>query len=312
MKRNQTQGYMMVLIAGILWGSAGLFSTILTSFGFTAPMVAFIRISLGTLFMGTFMMIKYGPSIFRIDAKGIVWCLLLGVFAEGLYNISYAEAVSKAGMAAAAVMLYTSPVFVCIMARMFFKEKITQIKVAALVLNVAGCALAVTGGDLGDIHIPVVGFIAGIGAGFLYSLLPVINTQTLDKYNILTVNFYGLLFGAVLLTVIARPWEAVPQLMNAKVMLTAAGYGLIPTFAAYLIYLRGLSNHLEASRVPVMCSLETVSSAFIGLAALGEGISAGKAAGIAIVLVSIALMNMNMNKPLPHIRFSRRVARRNA
>ena len=294
---------MLVLAAGIMWGSAGLFSTLLSSAGLSSSMVAFFRLASGAMFLGVFLLFRYGLSVFRISLRGLAWCLLLGIFVEGLYNLSYSAAVEESGMAAATVMLYTSPVFVCIMSRFLFKEKITQIKIAALVLNIAGCMLAVTGGSFGDIHIPLTGFAAGIAAGLLYSLLPVINTETLGKYNLLTMNFYGMIIGAVMLMFISRPWEAAAQLADAKTLLTILGYGLIPTCIPYILYLKGLSKHLETSKVPVVSSFETVSSAFIGALALGQALSAGKTAGIIVVLMSVMLMNANPEKLTNMLRF---------
>lgn len=312
MKKDQALGYMLVIFAGIMWGTAGLFSTVLSSLGLSASMVALIRLSSGAVFLGIFMLIKYGPEIFKIDAKGLIWCALMGIFVQGLYNVSYSEAVKETGMAAATIMLYTSPVFVSVMSRMLFKEKFTALKVGALVLNIAGCALAVTGRDFGDIHIPLIGFASGLAAGFLYSLLPVINTEALKEYNIMTITFYGLIIGSLLLTVISRPWEYAGQLMNIEAGLAAAGYGLIPTAAAYIAYSVGLEKRLETSKVPIMASIEVVSAAVIGVIALSQELSSGKLVGIAVLLMSIVLMNIDTGK-LPAVRLRvRSFARRRA
>ncbi len=288
---EKKKGYLMVLAAGVMWGTIGLFTTELNRYGLSSSLIAFLRLASGTLLLGAVMFITRGKSVFRMDLRGFFWCALLGVFAEALFNISYTCAVTEAGMAIGAVLLYTAPIFVSIMSRLFFRETITKNKMAALGLNVIGCALAVTGGSLAGLQIPVMGLAAGLAAGFFYGTFTIISTAALKDYEPLTVLFYGMLIGAGILGAVSHPWQTLPQVMDLKVLAVVAGYGLVPTCAAYALYMVGLSKKLETSRVPVICSVEIVAAALIGTIILSQELSWGKIAGILLILLSIVMMN---------------------
>ncbi len=292
-------GYLMVLIAGIMWGTIGLFTTQLNSYGMSATLIACLRLAAGTLMLGLLMLVTRGRSVFKIDQRGFFWCVLLGIFAEALFNVSYTSAVREAGMAVAAVLLYTAPIFVCAMSRLFFKETLTKKKMAALAANVLGCALAVTGGSLTGLQIPVLGLVAGLFAGFFFATFTIISTAALKDYDPLTVLFYGMLIGTVILGVISKPWRNLPQTADARMLIVVAVFGLIPTCAAYAFYMVGLSKDLETSRVPVISSVEIVTAALIGTVVLGQDITAGKVAGIVIILLSIIMMNLQFRKSMP-------------
>lgn len=297
MKNEKTKGYLMVLSAGIMWGTMGLFTTMLSGYGLSSSCIAFLRLASCAAILGIMMLVLRGPEAFKINMKGLLWCTLLGVFSQALFNLSYTTAVKLDGMAVAAVLLYTAPVFACIMSKVFFRENISGKKVAGLAVNVLGCAFAVTGGSITGLSMPAGGVIAGFAAGFFYSTLTIISTAALRDYDPLTMTFYAMLIGSAVLCGVSEPWAVLPGVVDMKMLLIVAGFGLIPTCLAYVIYMEGLSRHLEASRVPVVASVEVVSSAMVGTLALSQDLSFGKVIGIGFIMLSIAIMNMNFRRP---------------
>lgn len=237
------------------------------------------------------MLVMGGKKLFKIDKYGLLACLALGIFSQALFNYSYNEAIDHIGVAMACILAYTSPIFVCIMSRLFFKEKIGPVKIIALAVNIIGCILTVTGGNFTSIKFSVYGAGAAVLAGFLFALMTIISTTT-TSYHPLTILFYSFVFGAVTLGVIARPWNAIVQAASLPLLLAVLGYCLIATVGSYFIYLRGLSKKLETSKVPVVTSVETVVATCIGIFVFSEAIGLVKLIGIGLVLASIVIMNM--------------------
>jgi len=293
MKNRQKTGYLMVLTAGILWGTIGFFVTILKNMGAEPGTVSFMRIASAAVILIPALLAVGGVGMFKIDRKGLLWCLMLGIFCQALFNYSYTESINHVGVAAGAVLLYTSPVFVCIMSRMFFKEHINRIKLIALAVNIVGCVLTVTGGDFTSVHFSVTGVLFGVAAGFLYGLMTIISTAAMKDYNPLTVIFYSFLFGAIVLAIITRPFDNIGSVASLKFFAAAIGYGLIPTVGSYFFYMHGLSRGLETSKVPVVASVETIVAALIGLVVFSEAGGLFKLVGIACVVSSIAIMNLS-------------------
>ena len=306
MTMEKKKGCVMILSAGIMWGTMGIFTNALEGWGLSSSLIAFMRLGTGAILLGLLMLAAKGPSVFRIDRKGFLWCVLLGISTQALFNISYIRAISEAGLAVAASLLYTSPIFVCVMSKLFFRERLGRKKLTALFVNVAGCAVAVTGGSIGSLQIPAAGLAAGLAAGFFYGTLTIIGTAALKNHDPLTVLFYGMLTGAIILGAISSPWEVLPRKADLNMMLVTAAYALVPTCLAYAVYMVGLSKDLEASRVPVLCSVEIISAALIGTAVLGQDMTAGKFIGILIILLSIVMMNVSFH------RVNKRVSCRNS
>ena len=279
------------MIAGILWGSIGLFVNLLKAQGAGPQSIAFLRLCTAALLLVPVMLTSGGIRMFRIPRRGLLACAALGIFSQALFNISYNVSIQNVGVATASVLLYSSPIFVCVMSKIFFRETIGRVKRIALLINICGCILTVTNGDFSAISFSVLGAAAGILAGFLYALMTIISKAATEDYHPLTVLFYSFIFGAAVIALAADPWENLTEVRSLRLILTAFGYGLIPTVGSYIFYLRGLRCGLETSKVPVIASIETVVAAMIGILLFQEAVGPFKLLGIACVLASIAIMN---------------------
>ncbi|MHC1719440.1 MAG: DMT family transporter [Clostridiaceae bacterium] len=294
-KQSQTKGYMMIFAGGMLWGTIGLFVKLLSSTGASSELAAFVRLLTGLMILVPVILILEGKEGFKIDKKYLLHCLILGVFTQAFFNYSYNMCIGSVGIATAAILLYTAPVFVCILSAVFFSEKIGKQKLAALALNLMGCFVMVTGGDIGNINVSMLGVFLGLFSGFLYSLSTIVGKIASGNCKPLTIMFYSFLFGTLTLVVIAKPWLAIQAVSGFNFWIFAFGFGLLPTVGAYLLYFSGLSHCLELSKVPVIASVETIVSILIGILLFNEPLGFARLAGIAGVLSSIVIMNLKYN-----------------
>ena len=292
MKTEQNRGYLLILAAGALWGTIGFFATILANLGMKAGPVAFFRVLSSTVMLALALLIKgKGISLFRISRRGLLSCMLIGVVSQAFYNVCYMNTIEQNGMATAAVFLYTSPVYVALLSRLFFREPLTGNKILAIIMNIVGCVLTVTGGVFSEMRISPFGLVMGLLAGFTYALLPILSRTGASEENPYTAAFYGQLFGALMLFFLIRPYQNPGTEFTWQIILVLIGFGLIPSALAYIVYYGGMSRITETSKVPVIASVETVVAAVIGLVAFGQTLGAVKILGIALVLCSIAVMN---------------------
>lgn len=293
---DQNKGYLMVLAAGSLWGTIGLFATLLSNMGMSAGPVAFFRVLSASIMLALILLVKgRGVSLFRVSRRGLISCMLVGFISQALYNVCYMNTIEQGGMATAAVFLYTSPVYVALISRVFFHEPLTRNKIIAIIINIAGCILTVTGGDFSDMKISGFGIIMGIMAGFTYALLPILSRTGADDEDPFSAAFYGQAFGALLLFFLIRPYNGIGTAFTLPMLLVFIGFGIVPSAMGYIVYYAGLSRITETSIVPVLASVETVVAALIGLIVFGQALSITKIVGIVLVLISIAIMNRKKN-----------------
>ena len=297
MKRTNNsnpRGYLLIFIAGFLWGCIGLFVKELENAGSAPALTAFLRVFFAFIIMLIASYVKGGSRSLIIDRKTLLSCALLGLICHGIYNIFYSLAVTMAGVSISAVLLNIAPVFTLFFSAVLFREKITTIKIIAIVINIFGCVLTATNGVFDIKALSVVGLLCGAGAGICYALTSVIGKMAADKTDPFVMSMYSYLFAAVFLALWMKPWQQEIQ-CNGTIIIWGFLYALIPTAVAYVIYYRGLKNLTENSKAPVIASVETVVAAVVGVTLYMERLGVCSIIGIVLVLFSIVIMNMHRN-----------------
>ncbi len=183
-------GDILIITAGLFWGSMGLFVRHLNALGFTSIQVACLRLVTAGLIFALILLIK-DPKGFKIKAKDIPLFLALGLVSILFFTCCYFTAIRLMTMSTAAILLYTSPIWVMVLSVIFLKEKITVRKITALILAFAGCVLV--SGFGGKVTLP--GILAGLGSGLGYGLYSIFGTFALRKYKPLTVTCYTFLIA---------------------------------------------------------------------------------------------------------------------
>lgn len=130
----------LVVAAGCLWGTAGLFVRHLNAIGLTAMTIVLLRSAVTALLL-SLVVLCVRPQLFRIRLRDL-WCFLgTGIVSVLFFNFCYFSTIQLSSMAVAATLMYTSPVFVMLLSLCLFGERITVRKLVALALAVAGCVL---------------------------------------------------------------------------------------------------------------------------------------------------------------------------
>ena len=306
--KRSNLGYVLVLIAALMWGTIGIYVNGISAMGITSQSMAAFRLLVGALILApvlAFMGCRPGEgtttapgplALFKASPKELIPCALVGIIGLATANTLYYECMREVGMSTASVLLYTSPVFGCILGRILYKERVTSVKLVAIACNILGCVLAVTNGDLSGFHFSVWGVTSGVIAGLCGALLAVFSRIATKTVHPLAVTFWGFVFGGAVMAAITAPWPDMAAAMSPQLILLFAGFGLIPTAVAYILYMQGLSMGLETSKVPVVMSFETVVTVLLGIGIYAESAGAVKVLGIVLVLSSILIMNTDFSK----------------
>lgn len=293
--KKKLLGTVLVLLAAVLWGTIGVFIRSLADAGLGTFDIALVRMSVGLLAMAVFL-VPFHPERLRIRLRDIWIFAGAGLLSLMCMNYCYNETVRATSLAVAGTLLYTAPTFVMLMSLLFFREKLTVGKLAALVLAFIGCAL-VSGLAQGRLLLTPRAFAIGLGAGFSYALYSIFSRFALDRgYNSWTITFYSFVFcalgclcfakpGRIVLTAVAAPALLVPMLL----------LGILTGFLAYLLYTVGLTC-LEPGRASILASLELVAAAVIGAVAYREHIAIDAAAGITLLLFAVLLLSLKEKK----------------
>lgn len=281
-----------ILTAATGWGLIGVFSRPLSAAGISALQLTFIRSVVVMAGIGLFLFSK-DRSLFRIRLRDFWMFLGTGLVSIIFFNICYFTTIQHATLAAASMLLYTAPCFVMLMSALFFKEKITAQKLAALALAFAGCAL-VSGFSGGEITL--FALLTGIGSGFGYATYSIFGKVALEKYDTFTVIFYTFVVSGFGLLAFARPLDTFFAVTEEPSSLAAAlGLGLVSTVMPYICYTGGL-KYVEAGKASVLAFAEPMVATVAGVVIFHETLHMKNAAGILLIFTAIVLLNIPLKK----------------
>lgn len=278
-----------LLAAGVLWGTVGVFVKGLASLGADGALTPFLRMFWAFVIMLAISAVKHGRNVIIRDKRTLFFCALLGIVSNGIFNALYTASIRINGMGIACVLMYTAPVFTAIASAIIFREKFTPLKIFALVMNILGCVLTVTGGDFSGGNVNMAGILAGLGTGFCYGMAAVFGRLAGEKTDAITVSVYSFFFALMTVVVMMRP-DVSPMIHDWRIAGLGMLYGLIPTSLAYVVYYNSLKVIHDTGKVPVIASIEPVAAVIIGMAMYGEEMGAANFVGVAVVLISIIIM----------------------
>ena len=283
--KKGVNSYAFIAMAGILWSTLGLFGDMLMNRGLSSEQVAFTRLFIGFIVLSLYSLIRR-PEVLKINLKCLLYCGAIGIICQGLFNKCYFKAVEVTGVSVAAVLLYTSPLFLAVFSKIVYKEKMTRAKIISLILCCVGAIMAVTGGVLDLEGINTYGIIMGIMAAITYALMPIISKNALKEFSSETILIYGFLFGAIFMIPSAKPIEMIGFVTNMNVLPYMVLLGVFPAAMAYIFYAEGIARGCELSIVGVVASVELIAASIIGWTVVGEVFTIGKVIGVAIMFIS--------------------------
>lgn len=282
-----------ILLAGVLWGCIGIFVRHYTALGLSAMQNAFLRLALSAILFAIFILI-YDRNLFRIRLKDLWIFLGSGILSVGVFTICYFRSIELSSLSVASILLYTAPVFVMLFSLIFFKEKLTPAKIAALILAVFGCAMTV-GVIGGGLSVSLPGFFFGLSSGVCYALYSIFSRFALDRgYSPLTVTLYTFILAAVSVLCVADPLP-VAKVITADVgsfffaLLFAVSSCVLP----YLFYTLGLKS-VRSTTASIIATIEPVTATIVGALFFEEAVQFPFGyLGIALVVGSVVLINLN-------------------
>lgn len=289
-KETKKLDLILIIIAAFFWGSMGIFVRKLTTYGFDSMQIVSIRVTLAALIFCLFMLIRERDG-FMISLSDIPVFLGLGFGSILFFTVCYFTAITIMPLSTAAILLYTSPIWIMLMSALFFHEKMNSKKLIALILAFGGCALV--SGISGD-GITFTGLLLGLGSGIGYGLYSILGTVALRKYSPYTVTTYTILMAAVGSWTICKPANMISKFEKADdttgliifCILTALVTAVIP-FLAYTLGLRSV----EASKAGIIATIEPVVATIIGIIFFSEKLTFLSGMGIVLVLSAVIVLN---------------------
>lgn len=288
----RVQGVLLILLAAFLWGALGVVAKVAFEEGLEPLEVATWRATIGWVFFAIHAAFRRELSVARRDIPEI---LIFGIVSVSGFFGTYQLAIQFGGAARAAVLLYTAPAWVAIMAAIFLKETVSGRTLFSILICIAGVALIslAEGGRAmaGAAGRPWAGILFGLTAGFTYALYYILGRRLLGRYRATTVFAYVLLIGALGLV----PFVSF-SMPSARAALALLFIGFASTYCAYTAYSAGLMR-LRSSQAAVIATMEPVVAAVLAFLFWREYLGLWGYLGAILVIVGVVLQSIPRKAP---------------
>ena len=186
------------ILAGIMFGSSGIFVRTMTQNGIGPTTLLFLRFSIAIVPI-LIAIVATDKNLFKIELKDIPLFLVCSLCIIGL-NLCYNHSMNTVPLSLAAVLLSIAPIYVLIIAYFLFGEKITSKKLICMILAISGCVLmtGILENDLGNL--PLFGILSGIGAGLFWAVYLMASKKSIENgKHTFTILFYSVIFISIAL-----------------------------------------------------------------------------------------------------------------
>jgi len=290
MQRNSLSKVLVVLAAGLLWGTVGP-AEILAHSQAGPVAVGGARILSGGLVLAVITLIG-NPAAFRALPRDAWPSLLAASAATATFQGTFLTSAARTGAAVAtAVTFGIAPVSTGLCERITLGTRLPRRWAAGTVCAVAGCALISAphgAGPAGQAHADIYGIACGVLAGGCFGVYTVSAKRLIrGNVNMLAAVPVTLLIGGAALA----PWT-VPGLAGLSAprsLALVAWLGPVTVALAYWLYVAGL-RRLTAATAATLSLAEPLVATALGIGILRERLSPSIAAGTLLLLGGLVLV----------------------
>jgi drug/metabolite transporter (DMT)-like permease len=282
-RRSDRVGLALVVVSAVCFGSLGVFGKLASRHGISLPTLLGMRFGLAAVAL-------WALALWRRQVTWLGVRRTAGIALMGLLYVAQAAAffgsLRTIPAAITSILLYVYPVLVTLLARVVLGEALTTMRLLALALACAGVVLVVGPSPTG--HLDLGGVLLGLASAVVYS------TYILAG-GVLVRGVPALYATAVIATVGGLSYLGFGAVTSQLHTLDGQGWGIvagiavIPTVIAASAFLAGLWR-VGPTRASIVSTLEPATTALLAALLLGEGLSASRLLGGAVVLAAAVLV----------------------
>jgi drug/metabolite transporter (DMT)-like permease len=286
--------WLVVSAAG--FGSMAIFAKEAYAAGVELPTLLAGRFALAALCL--WVMVWGGRARLRLSGRQVVGLALMGGVGYVGQSFAYFTALQTIPAATTALLLYTYPALVTLLAWVLLKERLTAPRLLAVAVAFAGCVL-VLGAPLSAQALDPAGVGWGLAAAAIYSVYIIAGTRITAGVPPLVAATYiisaaaavylgaGLLGGTLHGTVTPDGWAALVAI------------ALVCTVLAIGAFVTGLAR-LGPARASILSTVEPVVTLILSVLVLGDPLRPAQVFGGAFILAAgivVARRNPTTEEP---------------
>lgn len=293
--RHRLLGMLAVLVAASMWGTLGLFGKMLYAEGVSVEALVAFRAFVAWVAVVCFVALARRPGSLRVVGRDLALLVPMGVFGVGSFYFFFFYTVQEGPIGTAAILLYSAPAFVVVLARIFLHEELGPLQILALLLTVGGIFLVAGAYDPANLEVRPVVVLSGLVAGLSYGMYSIFGRPLAGRLDLAVILFYALGAGSLVLVLAALPTLHTLLGLSAGAYLILFMLAFVHSALGYVLYTFGL-RRLEAGQAAILATVEPVVASVLGVVLLNEAMTALKLLGGVLVLAGAALAQIRLRK----------------
>jgi drug/metabolite transporter (DMT)-like permease len=292
--RKSSKGiiYIKLLVTAILWGGTFIAGRVVAKD--VGPFsAAFLRFAVASIFL-LFITYKVENRLPPVRKAHLIPLILLGMTGVFSYNVFFFKGLKIIHAGRASVIIASNPVFIALFASYLFKEKLSFIQFAGIIISVSGAIVVISRGNPFEIFEGNV----GLGEVFIffcvmswvaYSLL---GKAVMKDLSALVSVSYSSVVGAVGLSIPAY-LEGIVQHFSHYTAMEWFGIfylGFFGTVLGFVWYYEGIKA-IGATKASQFINFVPISAVLLAFFLLAEPITSSLVIGTLMVCAGVYLTN---------------------
>jgi drug/metabolite transporter (DMT)-like permease len=287
--KSHTLKYLLIILAVIFWGSSFIATKVALKELSPETIISLRLIIAATFLLITALLLKKDFSI-NLKSHGFIFILaLIAVFHLMIQvtGLKYTTA-SNTGW-----IIGTAPIFMAVLAAIFFREKIGLLKIGGIIIAMFGLLLLIGKGNITNVDlIKNKGDLLVLASAFTWGVYSMVNKKISLSYSPLMTILY--LF--IMMAVIIIPFNLNEASVNSVVHLSLNGWisilflGLFCSGIAYVIWAYSLRD-LESAKVGAFLYFEPLVTVLAAWVLLNESITGLMILSGIIITLGVVLVN---------------------
>ncbi len=298
-------GYLLVLTGAVLFGLNGGISRIAMRGGIEPLTFTSARIT-GAALVLLVVAALWRPAVLRPPrGRSLLLIAGLGLVGVAALQLTYNVAIDRLPLGVALLLEYLAPVLVVLWVRLVRREDVHRRMWAAVACAVGGLALVAQVWH--GLRLDGLGVVMALLAAVSFATYFLLGEHNVGSQDPLHVIVWSFVVAAVVMNVAAPSWRLgdlareVPALgrlddLSVPLWLPLLWVVVLGTVAPFFVQLVAL-QHLPATQVTMVATLEPVLAVLLGWAWFEESLGGVQLVGVAVVMVGIVLAQSARRAP---------------
>ncbi|WP_336703683.1 DMT family transporter [Chryseobacterium indologenes] len=288
------RGYTLGILSAVSYGLIPIFILPVKQAHFSMDITLFYRFFFSALMVGGYLL--YSRESFKINKKETLILAILGIcyaFSSEFLFLGYDFLTP--GIASTVLFIY--PIIVALIMLLFYKERLTRLSGASLLLAFAGVIVLCLKGNGLEINF------AGLGIVMLSSLFYALYMVIVNKSNIkvsgFKLTFYSMLFTTMFFmtkALMANESFAIP---STEVFINFLIFAFLTTVISSLCLVFAI-KYIGSTPVAILGALEPVVAVLISVLMFHEKFTPNLLIGITLILFGVTLNVIGDQKKIGH------------